>query len=162
MKTLPNDPITACSEKVAYGSEGQWIKDEFYTGLTKREFFANSAPDVIPDWFKHVIKAEPRQPGYLDREFGKPSSHPLKELYIRWYDDEQHEWLPGNGVVIPDEFKLEVKAHKEKIYVWFDQHERWEKNNFFQRLFQWRLFYADGIIDALNSEMSSHGLIPKV
>lgn len=43
MKTEPNDPTNACTELRRYGSEYQFVTEDFYPGLTKREYFAAMA-----------------------------------------------------------------------------------------------------------------------
>lgn len=154
MKTTPQAPAHPC-----HSMEDGSLSVGSNTGLTKREYFANSAPDLIPEWFKHNIRPMPEHPGYLDNVFGKGSSHPMKHIYMRFYNDETNEWI--TNVAITQELKDAVSKHIATVDEWWIVYNIWGVDNDNQRYFQWRLHYADALINSLNSEMSSHGLISK-
>lgn len=127
--------------------------------------FAASAPDDIPAWFKHKMTDKPVEPRKFQYTFGTGSSHKHKDLYIFFYNDESGEWLDFNEMyndfdyrtnenkvifenlgltpfVIPEELKNEVFALGIKWDQYHEDFEVWQYENYRQRYFQWRMFYA--------------------
>lgn len=47
METKPNDPVNMGSQERRYGSEDQFVTNDFFDGLTKREQFAAMAMQGI-------------------------------------------------------------------------------------------------------------------
>lgn len=104
-------------------------------GLTIRQHYANSAPNEIPDWFVHVQSSDkPTMPGY-DKE---------PELFQK----EIQDWLRDPCYDLPEElqwFQKRVEQYNDNYSAWILQEKK-------QRYFQWRLFYADNLIAALNTK----------
>lgn len=115
--------------------------------LTKREIFASTAPEP-PSWFVHEFRKKPHRRQYLDYVFGKISCHPLKDFFVKYYDDENDTW--DKEAEIPEEFKQEVSAHVEGIVKDNEEIARWEAEDKIERFFHWRIFYADKLIEQLN------------
>lgn len=102
-------------------------------GVTKLEFIACNAPDVIPGWFKHTppdIKIAP-QPNWQDIE-----SNADRNIVEVWF--EHGEELPEHLRWFSDQ----QKAHNES-YDAFHQADNVAK------YFQWRRYYAEQLLKEL-------------
>lgn len=102
-------------------------------GVTKLEFFACNAPDVIPGWFKHTppdIKITPK-PDWLIIE-GKEDQEHVRQ----WLEDGQElpEWLQW--------FSEQYKVHDQEYGVF-------TYANLEAKYFQWRRYYAEQLLKEL-------------
>ncbi len=104
-------------------------------GLTKREYFANNAPDNIPDWFKHT---EPKRVYKDAPHWATIEVEEDKELCKQWRHDPCFD-LPEHLQWFQDAVQNEVSARND-----------WELQNHIARYFQWRTFYANNLISELN------------
>lgn len=121
---------------------------EIHYGITKREYFITHAPTVIPDWFEPTIPAKPKDPERTFNKFGKGSHHKHKDLFKRFYDDENDVWVDKNGEV-PQDFKNEVAAHTENVDRLIESKKQWDKLRQRERDIQWPIFWADETLNKL-------------
>lgn len=109
----------------------------FQTGMTKIEFFALNSPDEIPGWFVHVPPERnfPELPlPYLNRDAPEADKQDLQD----WRDDVIDE--------LPEHLKWyseQAEAHSKGIV-------KWDIENNIQRFFQWRIFFAENLLNKLN------------
>lgn len=110
----------------------------FSEGLTKREYFANNAPDQIPLWFKHqkIAKDFKNPPTWEDIKDEKDA-----EEVRQWQNDPIYD-LPDHLMWFQDA----INKH-------YDEKKAYELKDAINRFFQWRTFYADNLINELNTNL---------
>jgi hypothetical protein len=106
----------------------------FQEGMSKREYFAAMAPAEIPDWFVHSCSSK------------KPNLPLVNELVDEEHRQEVIEWQRDPCYDLPEE----LRWFQEKVEKASKAIMEWEKENTTQRYFQWRCFYAEQLIKALN------------
>lgn len=113
-----------------------------YQGLSHVMFMAAHAPKVIPAWFTPEIDIEcPKEMTPIYLVFGKNSDHPYKDLFEEWYmDGHDNPPVPKEVLREWDEYLAQDKSRDLEIKDWKDMYER-------ERVFQWPIFWANGVID---------------
>lgn len=132
IKTEPNDTAFPAETDNSLGR----------IGLTKREYFANSAPAEVPAWFDHIKKPYPKKPTdykllYTDFD------HPVRIELQEYYDTD------GNSTLNTKQAKEYIEANDR----FYEEEIIWQKENKAERFFQWRTFYADTLINELNEPL---------
>lgn len=136
-KNLPAFPVE-CSYRENGEIKGVQTGDTtgFETGLTKREYFAATAPDNIPYWFVHTPVAEtPQTPNWADIE------NKEDKMACRDWVREGTYGLPDHLKWFSDQFEKAVKDRKAA-----------ELKNEEARYFQWRKYYAEQMLAELNKQ----------
>jgi hypothetical protein len=111
-------------------------KTGFQEGMTKREFFAIHAPAEVPEWFKHSM---PRCPYCYDLR-GE-----ISRLTIEQDRKDAELWMEADY-----ELPEHLNWLQEKVKKNSDEISKWHYENNIQRIFQWRIFFADTLLKNLN------------
>lgn len=122
----------------------------FHKGMDLQSFFAVNAPTEIPDWFKHTFTKKPNKRPYLHQTFGKNSEHEHKNFFLEFYNTEDDVWFVDDNK-IPVGLKQAVEDHVAGLESDIKEIEKWEYENQVARYFQWRVFYANNLINELNA-----------
>ena len=103
--------------------------------LTKREYFASSAPPV-PDWFQ-------------GDKFNPTTPNPTPWFNIKNEDDRQlcKDWLDCYDFDLPEHLKWFQLEHEKRGIEEYEYSQNKERNRFFA----WQIYYADALITALNT-----------
>jgi hypothetical protein len=113
----------------SFGSEGG------QDGLTKREYFAAHAPE-IPNWFANKLSPTPKKPkSWMEIKW---SNQEETDLIRSWWSDPIFD-LPEHLIWYQQEWQEYNELYNE-----------WNRQNIIDRYFQWRIFYADNLINELN------------
>lgn len=107
-------------------------------GLTKRELFANSAPDV-PEWFRHTAPPQnyPVAPSLSQIDNAEDAA-----IVEEWMEDACYD-LPEHLMWFQDQYTTYwVAYYKAEL--------KWEYENKVSCFFQWRTYYAENLINQLN------------
>lgn len=124
----------------------------FKSGISVLAHFASQAPVEIPTWFKHEFIEQPARRPSLDQMFGEASSHEYKEYYMKYFDiDVEGYWKPNDNIV-PKQLMDEVKEHIMELRKDTEEKNKWDYENEVARYFQWRVFYGQQLINALNTK----------
>lgn len=104
-------------------------------GMTKREYFACNAPNLIPDWFKHTPPEMDRTPMPL-----LPDTAPDEDVYVirLWHDI---------GGSVPNH----LNWYTDQFEKYQNEHSAFEYADRQARYFQWRVFYAEQLLTQLSN-----------
>jgi hypothetical protein len=103
-----------------------------YPGISKREYFAARAPK-IPDWFTYTPTGElPILPSWQDLPEGEH-----KEIIREWQCDPIYD--------LPEE----LMWFQKKLEAAVKERDDWHNEQYAERFFQWRVFYADRMLQQL-------------
>lgn len=114
-------------------------------GISQVMFMAAHAPNIIPKWFKPTMKEpRPKEMNGSYAVFGSSSNHPEKDLFVKFYFEDQ--WCDDGEV--PQTFKDEVAHYEQIAQESWDAAREWDRKEEEQRIFQWPIYWATGVIDS--------------
>lgn len=142
-----------------YSSGGQ-------IGLTKLEWFAAHAPTKVPKWFKPVVSKKPELPSKTREVYSTKGStgngiHPNAPLFDKFFDDEEGKFISLEDDTEDDKqlyasltkaYKNEVEKHWKERNNAVDKLIKWEAAYEIAVYFQWRICYAQKMIEASEKE----------
>lgn len=103
--------------------------------MNRKDYFAAHAPDVIPDWFRHDQPPTTKQPtGWMNLQMEDD-----KEMAKNWVSDPIYD--------LPEHLQWFQREHEA---YWVEK-KKWEIDNQSARFFQWRKYYAEMMVETINS-----------
>lgn len=125
-------------------------------GITILQFLSTKAPDQIPAWFQPVMENEKPSMRELPRhKFGSGSTHKHKDLFTKFYDDENGDWadkaFTPDVVNVPADFRKEVDEYIKARDAEYEAQKEWDKQKEIEKYFQWRIYFADQLLVQLES-----------
>lgn len=132
-KITGNEPVTP---HLTYNTTSGHA-DGFLEGLTIRQHFAINAPNEIPTWFKHTEDEPPKPPKHYT-SLGLDENSKQYKILKNWHNDSIYD--------LPEEYSKYQKEWESYI----DATSEYNKKEIENRYFQWRTYYADALINALN------------
>lgn len=108
-------------------------KETTEPNITIRELFAKDAPNEVPHWFESRHEAAPKRP-LIPKNLREEQK---KEL---------QSWLRDPCWYLQDDLKFFQDAH----YKYNEDKRKWDLKTEEERYFQWRIYFADQLINLLN------------
>lgn len=102
--------------------------------MNRIDYFAAHAPGKIPDWFKHQESTRPNEVTWL-------------QLTTPEDQETARAWMCDDSWDLPEH----LKWFQEAYIKYLEEKRLWERQNNESRFFQWRQYYAEQMVELINS-----------